>query len=60
MIYDTERAEAILRDLPNEAKLHLSHVVRNGICNVLAVYKLGQNVEEELQEFESEWEDLGL
>ncbi len=49
-----------IKRLSGEAKLHLAHIVRNGLCSVLASYRLGLDVEETILEFESEWGDLGL
>lgn len=57
---DGDEAVARIKALPREARNHLSHVVRNGICNVLAAKRLGRDVEKALLEFEARWEELGL
>jgi hypothetical protein len=59
-IYSEDRAVDEIKRLSGEAKLHLAHIVRNGLCSVLASYRLGLDVEETILEFESEWSGLGL
>jgi len=59
-LYDEDRAIRTIRSLPDDVKLHLSHVVRNGMCTVLASYRLGLDVEESIREFESRWGELDL
>lgn len=46
--------------LPREARDLLSHVVRNGICNVLSAIRLEGDAEKALFELEARWEALGL
>jgi hypothetical protein len=59
-MYDEDKAVEAIRDLPEEVRLHLSHVVRNGMCAVLASSRLGLDVEKAIFEFESKWGELGL
>lgn len=59
-LYDEKKAVEAIRELPKDVKLHLSHVVRNGMMVVMAKCHLGINVEEAFEEFEKKWKDLGL
>jgi len=67
MLYDEDEAEAAIKALPRSARMHLSHVVRNGMSNVLSALKCGCTVkgvdcgaERELREMEARWKALGL
>lgn len=61
MLYDEEKAVEDIKALPRDVKLHLSHVVRNGLCVVLANIKTGDgDAEKAIFEFESRWKALGL
>ncbi len=57
-IYDEAAAIEQIRSIGLEGRLHLSHVVRNGLCLVLAAHMLGGNVERVVYEFESRWKEL--
>ncbi|MFQ5736747.1 MAG: hypothetical protein ACE5GY_07775 [Thermodesulfobacteriota bacterium] len=57
-LYEEKSAVEHIRSLPMEARLHLSHVVRNGLCGVLSAVKLGADVERAIYEFESRWREL--
>ncbi len=57
-LYDEQSAIEQIKALPREGRLHLSHVVRNGLCEVLSAHKLGRDVERAIYEFESRWKRL--
>lgn len=57
-IYDEAAAIEQIRSIGLEGRLHLSHVVRNGLCLVLAAHMLGEDVERAVYEFESRWKEL--
>lgn len=59
-MYDEAKAVEAIRKIPSEGRLHLSHVVRNGMCAVLASLRLGLDVEKAIFEFEARWGELGL
>lgn len=62
-LYDEKKAVADIRALPDGVRFHLSHVVRNGMCSVLAAHKTGKTgteVERALFDFESRFRELGL
>ena len=40
MLYDEEKAIEDIKDLPRDVKLHLSHVIRNGLMGVIAICRL--------------------
>lgn len=58
--YDEKKAVDMIGEMPDGVRHHLSHVVRNGMCMVLASHKGGGDVERALFEFESRWRELGL
>lgn len=59
-LYDEKEAVDKIKNLPHDVRLHLSHVVRNGLCVTLSASKLGHDVEKAIFEFESRWTELGL
>lgn len=59
-LYDEARAVNAIGELSVEARMHLSHVVRNGMALVLSASRLGGDVEKAVFEFESRWKELGL
>lgn len=59
-IYDEAGAVEAIGGLSVEARMHLSHVVRNGMAVVLSAARLGHDVEKAVFEFESRWKELGL
>lgn len=60
MLYDEKAAEEAIKALPSPVKMHLSHVVRNGMACVLSAARLGGDVEKVVMEMEARWEALGL
>ncbi|MDE2015975.1 MAG: hypothetical protein KGJ89_05115 [Patescibacteria group bacterium] len=54
-LYDEKEAIALIKALHPHAKAELSHVVRNGLMCILAVYCKGGNVQEEVMKFEEIW-----
>ena len=40
MLYDEEKAVEDIKNLPRDVKLHLSHVIRNGLALQVAVCRL--------------------
>ncbi len=58
-LYDAFEVEEQIRQLPDPIRLHLSHVVRNGLMNILASHKSG-NVEAAVSTFEARWKELEL
>lgn len=59
-LYDEKEAVDKIKNLPHDVRLHLSHVVRNGMCLAVSAVKLGHDVEKAISEFESRWTELGL
>jgi hypothetical protein len=59
-LYDEEEVVKKIEALPKDVKLHLSHIVRNGICNVSAAVVLDEDIAVALGRFMTKWEDLGL
>lgn len=59
-LYDEKEALNKIKDLDLDVRLHLSHVVRNGMCLMLSAVRLGHDVEKAVFEFESRWTELGL
>lgn len=59
-LYDEKEAVDKIKNMDHDVRLHLSHVVRNGMCLMLSAVKLGHDVEKAVFEFESRWTELGL
>lgn len=59
-LYDEDMAVEEIKRIPLDARLHLSHVVRNGMCVIIANYKLGGDVEKAVLELEKRWGEFGL
>lgn len=60
-LYDEAEVMERIKNLHDkDIKNHLSHVVRNGVCCVLAAHKKGGDVERELSRFMERWRELGL
>lgn len=59
-LYDEEKALEEIRRMPVEARLHLSHVVRNSFCVIAALHRLGGDVGRAIEEFERKWREMGL
>lgn len=57
---DEEAAVKEVRALSDNARRHLSHVVRNGLCIIISSARLGRDVERTVFELESKWRELGL
>ncbi len=58
MTYDEKDAVEQIKALPREVRLHLSHVVRNGLCEVLSAFMHGGDVERAIYAFEARWKEL--
>lgn len=60
MLYNEAQAVEDIKALPLAIRMHLSHIVRNGLSIVLAAHTVNGNVEKALNEFEARWQELGL
>lgn len=65
IFYDEDAAVKAIKSLPLPVRMHLSHIVRNGMANVLSALKCGCvaqdcGAEKALMEMETRWKDLGL
>ena len=51
-----------LKALPKDAKMHLSHVLRNGLCLIMAAAdcKGKADVQKQVMELERKMEEMGL
>lgn len=59
-LYDEDMAIEKIKRIPLDARLHLSHVVRNGMCVIIANYRLGGDVEKAVLDLEKIWGEFGL
>ena len=59
-MYDEQKGITEVKSLSKDAKCVLSHVLRNGLCNILSAHCLDMDVQEEIRLFESRIEGLGL
>jgi hypothetical protein len=59
-IIDESRTIEDIRRLPVDVRLHLAHVVRNGMCVILSAHRLGGDVERAIFDLESKWKEFGL
>lgn len=58
--YDEDAAVKAIKSLPLPVRMHLSHIVRNGMACILAAARLGHDVEKVVIEMEGRWKGLGL
>ena len=51
-----------LKALPKDAKMHLSHIIRNGLCVIMcaADYQGKTEVVKQVMKLEKKFEELGL
>lgn len=59
-MYDEDEAIEGIKKLPVSSRLHISHITRNGLQNILSSYCLGGDVQRAINEVSNELEALGL
>lgn len=59
-MYDEAKGKADIKALSQDGRCHLSHLLRNGLCNILSAHCLKLDVESEIQALENRIEELGL
>ena len=59
-MHDEAAGIEAIKSLPRDGKHHLSHVLRNGLCCILAVANQGGDVEKEVMAVEAKIAEMGL
>jgi len=59
--YDEKEVEQKIKELPIEVRLHLSHIIRNGLCLIYSAYKLrNSDIEKEITKLQEKIASIGL
>ena len=59
-MYDEMKGKADVKALSREGRAYLSHVIRNGMCNILSAHCMEMDVQEEIHALERKIEEVGL